>query len=108
MSCDRSAHSHIHWFANNIKGMVARHRLASTPSSPFPTPRTSAALSVPPLLSLASASLPTDVHLSPSGSSAVGSEEDLLATPYDGTARDSGWDLKTDAGGTGWIPVIVI
>jgi hypothetical protein len=53
------------------------------------------------------ASPSTGVYLSPSGSSAVGSEEDLLATPYEG-AGDVGWDRKTDVGGTSRIPEIVI
>jgi hypothetical protein len=87
--------------------MIARHWLASNPSSPFPTPRTSATLAPPPPLSLALASPSTGVYLSPSGSSAVGSDEDLLATPYEG-AGDVGWDRKTDVGGTSRIPEIVI
>lgn len=82
--------------------MLARHRLASALPSPFPTPLTSA--TVPTTAAGSGAHPSPSVFLSPSASSAAGSDDgDLLATPHDGAQRAS-WDRKAAHG----IPEIVI
>lgn len=78
---------HIHWFSNNLKGMLARHRLSSAPPSPFPTPRTSATVPAATSITLLASPEPENLLGSPEGSEGSEGEDEereAVKTPFDG------------------------